>query len=45
EIDGQMVDVSYFITKDADIKILTEKDESVLEVIRHSSAHLMAQAV
>jgi len=45
EIDGQMVDVSYLITQDADIKILTEKDESVLEVIRHSSAHLMAQAV
>jgi len=45
EVDGQMVDVSYLLTKNADIKILTDKNLETLEVIRHSCAHLLAQAV
>lgn len=45
EINGKLVDMSYLLSEDAEIKIITEKDEAVLEVIRHSSAHLMAQAV
>lgn len=44
-VDGIMVDASYVIDKDVDLRILTDKDDESLEVIRHSSAHLMAQAV
>ena len=44
-VDGMMVDVSYVLDKDLDLRILTDKDQETLEVIRHSSAHLMAQAV
>ncbi len=45
EVDGKLVDTSYLIDKDADLKIITGKDPAGLEVIRHSAAHLMAQAV
>ena len=44
-VDGAMVDVSFVIQKDVNLRILTDKDNEILEVIRHSSAHLMAQAV
>ena len=44
EIDGQMVDTSFLIESDADLAIITNKDERALEVIRHSTAHLLAQA-
>ena len=44
EIDGQMVDTSYMIESDAALAIITNKDERALEVIRHSTAHLLAQA-
>ena len=44
EIDGQMVDTSYMIEGDAALAIITNKDERALEVIRHSTAHLLAQA-
>ena len=44
EIDGQMVDTSYMIESDAVLAIITNKDERALEVIRHSTAHLLAQA-
>ncbi|MDC1318656.1 threonine--tRNA ligase [Candidatus Thioglobus sp.] len=44
EIDGQMVDTSYMIESDAALAIITNKDERALEVIRHSAAHLLAQA-
>jgi len=44
EIDGQMVDTSYMIEGDASLAIITNKDERALEVIRHSTAHLLAQA-
>jgi len=44
EIDGQLVDTSYMIESDATLAIITNKDEKALEVIRHSTAHLLAQA-
>ena len=45
EIDGRMVDLSRRLDADAKIRILTERDPETLEVYRHSTAHLMAQAV
>jgi len=44
EIDGQLVDTSYVIEGDASLAIITNKDDKALEVIRHSTAHLLAQA-
>ncbi len=44
-VEGQLVDTSYHIENDAKLSIVTEKDEEGLEVIRHSTAHLLAQAV
>ncbi|MBL6689626.1 MAG: threonine--tRNA ligase [Pseudomonadales bacterium] len=40
-----LVDTSHLIEEDSDLAIITAKDEDGLEVIRHSCAHLMAQAV
>ncbi len=45
KVDGVMVDTSFVIDKDASLVIVTDKDEAGLEVIRHSCAHLLAQAV
>ncbi|MCB6182289.1 threonine--tRNA ligase [Leeia sp. TBRC 13508] len=44
-VDGVMVDTSYLIEKDVSLEIVTEKDPRGLEVIRHSTAHLLAYAV
>jgi threonyl-tRNA synthetase len=44
-VDGKLVDTSYVIDKDANLAIVTDKDPEGLEVIRHSTAHLLAQAV
>jgi len=44
-VDGQLVDTSYVIDNDAGLAIVTARDPEGLEVIRHSSAHLLAQAV
>ena len=44
-IDGEPHDLSRAIDKDAEVRILTPKDEETLEIFRHSSAHLMAAAV
>jgi threonyl-tRNA synthetase len=44
-VDDVLVDASYLIEKDSNIKIITERDPEGIEVIRHSCAHLMAQAV
>jgi len=44
-VDGALVDASYEIAGDAEVAIITERDSDGLEVIRHSCAHLMAQAV
>lgn len=45
KVNGQLVDTSYLIDADADLAIVTEKDAEGLEVIRHSTAHLLAYAV
>jgi threonyl-tRNA synthetase len=44
-VNGKLVDTSYVITEDANLAIVTDKDADGLEVIRHSTAHLLAQAV
>ncbi len=45
EVDGQLVDASFEINDDAVLRIITAKDEEGLEIIRHSTAHLLAMAV
>jgi threonyl-tRNA synthetase len=44
-VNGKLVDTSYVIDGDASLAIVTDKDPDGLEVIRHSTAHLLAQAV
>jgi threonyl-tRNA synthetase len=45
KVDGKLVDTSYRIERDAELAIVTDRDPDGLEVIRHSTAHLLAQAV
>ncbi|MCA0254905.1 MAG: TGS domain-containing protein, partial [Proteobacteria bacterium] len=45
EVDKQLKDLSFPIKHDCSIRILTENDPEVLEVIRHDAAHIIAQAV
>lgn len=45
KVDGKLVDTSYLIETDTTLQIITEKDSDGLEVLRHSSAHLLAHAV
>ena len=44
-VDGKLVDLSYTINADATVAVITDKDPEVLDIVRHSTAHLMAQAV
>jgi len=44
-VDGKLVDTSYLIETDAELAIITDKDVDGLDVIRHSTAHLLAYAV
>jgi threonyl-tRNA synthetase len=45
KVDGKVVDTSFSIDKDSALSIITAKDAEGLEVIRHSTAHLLAYAV
>ena len=45
KVDGRLVDTSHLIESDAQLAIVTDKDADGLEVIRHSTAHLLAYAV
>ena len=45
EVDGRLVDASHLVDADANVRIITARDEEGLEILRHSCAHLMAQAV
>ena len=45
KLDGQLVDTSHRIDADAQLSIVTDKDADGLEIIRHSTAHLLAHAV
>jgi threonyl-tRNA synthetase len=44
-VDGRLVDTSYIVDHDARVSIVTDRDQDGLEIIRHSTAHLLAQAV
>jgi threonyl-tRNA synthetase len=44
-VNGKLVDTSYRVDSDADVAIVTEKDAEGLEILRHSTAHLLAHAV
>ncbi len=44
-VNDKLVDASHTITTDATLRLITDKDSEGLEVIRHSTAHLLAQAV
>ena len=44
-VDGRLVDTSFIIDHDVAVSIVTERDADGLDVIRHSTAHLLAQAV
>src|SRR5215510_3354059 len=44
-VNDKLVDTSFVIREDARLAIVTEKDPAALEIIRHSTAHLLAQAV
>ncbi|HEY3699563.1 MAG TPA: threonine--tRNA ligase [Spongiibacteraceae bacterium] len=44
-VDGKLVDTSFVIDRDVQLGIVTERDADGLEVIRHSTAHLLAMAV
>lgn len=45
KVDGKLVDTHHTVEQDCDIAIITDRDEEGLDTIRHSTAHLMAQAV
>ena len=45
KVNGALVDTSFLIESDVDLSIVTDKDADGLEVIRHSTAHLLAYAV
>ena len=45
KVDGKLVDTSHLINADCSLAIVTDKDADGLEIIRHSTAHLLAYAV
>jgi len=44
-VNGELVDASYEMSEDAELAIVTSRDEDALELMRHDAAHVMAQAV
>ena len=44
-VDGRLVDTSFKVDRDASVAIVTDKDKDGLEILRHSTAHLLAYAV
>src|SRR3954466_5033668 len=44
-VDGKLVDVSFVINHDANVQIVTDKDAEGVDILRHSTAHLLAHAV
>ena len=44
-VDGHLVDLSHPINKDAHVSIITAKNDEGLDILRHSTAHLLAYAV
>jgi len=45
KVDGRLMDMSRVISHDAHVQFITAKDEEGVEILRHSTAHLLAQAV
>ena len=45
KVDGQLVDTTFVIDRDVALRLVTDQDPEGLEIIRHSTAHLMAHAV
>src|SRR5687768_16797394 len=45
KVDGKLVDVAHLIDRDAEVAIVTERDAAGIDIIRHSTAHLLAYAV
>jgi threonyl-tRNA synthetase len=45
KVDGRLVDTSFVVDSDADVAIITDKDPAALDLLRHSTAHLLAHAV
>ena len=45
KVDEKLVDAAYLIDHDASLALITDRDEEGLEILRHSTAHLLAQAV
>ncbi|MCX7901476.1 MAG: threonine--tRNA ligase [Burkholderiaceae bacterium] len=45
KVDGKLVDTSFVIDRDAQVAIVTDKDPEGVEILRHSTAHLLAYAV
>jgi threonyl-tRNA synthetase len=45
KVDGKLVDLAHRVDNDAQVQIVTERDAEGIEVLRHSTAHLLAQAV
>ncbi len=45
KVNGKLVDTSYRVEADATVAIVTDKNPEALDIVRHSSAHLLAQAV
>ncbi len=44
-VNGELVDLSHTVANDAEVRVVTGRDPAGVEVIRHSTAHLLAQAV
>ena len=45
KVDGKLVDTGYLVQSNSEVQIVTERDPEALELIRHSTAHLLAHAV
>jgi threonyl-tRNA synthetase len=45
EVDGQLRDLGATVDRDASVRLITSKDPQALEIMRHSAAHVMAQAI
>jgi threonyl-tRNA synthetase len=45
KVDGKLVDTSFVIDHDADLSVVTDRDPAGLDILRHSTAHLLAHAV
>ena len=45
KVGGKLVDVSFLVDRDTDVAIITERDKEGVEILRHSTAHLLAYAV